>query len=148
MTYGAILKGVLRVLALLVALSSSSVRCGLLLPEPTCDPATQPCEIYVNVTGPREWQPVDDYTLEIGLSAWSLEREFGGGVGGREFTGTVRVRLVRPSDCASLVTFFADPNSYWVIRFDSSGTPHVEDWTGGAGELGPALSEGRLSRCP
>jgi hypothetical protein len=120
------------------------------LPSATCDPETQSCgQVWVTVTGPRDWLAPQDYVLEVGVHGWPIQAGAGGGVVAVEVGPNERVvvRLVQPQGCNAIVEFAASGGSAWVIRFAADGTPRVEDWTGEAIDLGPALTEGQRTDC-
>jgi len=135
-----------------MALLATIAGCSLFLPTPACvytgDDARLCEQVWVGVTGPADWMAPDDYILEVGGSAWPIESLFGGGVISLDVAGPVSARLVRPSDCAVLVSWVARPGTAWAIRFDADDQPRLEDWTGQGLESGPALGEGLPSGCP
>lgn len=106
-------------------------------------------DVYVSIHGPRDWEAQVDYVLEIGGLAFRIDKMGGGGVAGVPTTQQIAVRLVRPSDCYTLVAFMARPGSGWTIQFDSQEQPTVTE----LGEnqvrnLGPALVERQPTGCP
>jgi hypothetical protein len=135
----------------LVSAAVMNSACGLLpWPPATCDPERQFCgEVYVTLTGPRDWLAPQDYVLEVGTHGWPIQAGAGGGVVSVEVAPDERVtvRLVQPQGCNAIVEFEALDGSIWVIRFAADGTPNVEDWTGQGVNDGPALTEGRRSDC-
>ena len=98
---------------------------------------------WVMVTGPADSEAPEDLVLEIGDTAWLGY----GGVASVETEEALDVRLIGQESCRSFAAFSAPPASMWVIRFAADGTVAVEDVTGGAMELGPALTERDPSGC-
>ncbi len=103
---------------------------------------------WVAVTGPADWAPTPGYMLEIGRDAWIINATNGGGVTAVPLGQPTVVRVRRLSDCAPVVRFVAQPGRDYTIRFASSGSARVEDWTGQGMDSGPALGDPVNPVCP
>ena len=118
--------------------------CSLVPPTATDGQVTT----TVSVTGPKEWRPTVDLSLEIGDRAWAVSRESPIGIASIRSAVPVDVRLVSPLDCRILASFRAGPGTAHVIRFAADGTMRVEDWTGQGVDSGPTLNVRPLTQCP
>lgn len=143
-----------------VSAQSLSVRLvpivGIVLLSAGCQPIPAACApgpgcdgVYVLVSGPADWTAGGNYVLEMGGDAFPIDQLNGGGVAVVATAASIRVRLIRPADCVTLVSFEAPPSSSWIIRFDADEKPTREQLAqGDILLLGPALVEGELSGCP
>lgn len=109
----------------------------------------------MSVFGPQDWVPVNDYVLEIGRLAFRLTPANPDGITSITTLVPVRVRVVRLIDCATLITFDAQPGTGWTpgsgwrIRFDVRDHLTLESVQEGAVvAFGPGMVEGTPSGCP
>jgi hypothetical protein len=92
----------------------------------------------------RETDCPPGLVVEVGDQAWALS--FSGGVVIVHDHNPVDVRVLDPSTCEAFADFTANPGSGWLVTFESSGSPSVQETD--AYELGPAMSNAPLTGCP
>ena len=114
----------------------------------SAQPAAGADPTWVAMTGPADWAPTPGYTLEIGRDAWVINAIHGGGVTAVPLSRHTVVRVRRLSDCTPVVRFVAEPGRDYTIRFASTGSARVEDWTGRGMDSGPALGDPVNPVCP
>jgi hypothetical protein len=88
-----------------------------------------------------------DVVLEIGDRAWGFP-DGGDAVVLVEASGTTPVRLVRPSDCAVIVSFAGQPNGRYVIDATSELEADWRDISNEGFPMGPGNDETELTGCP
>ena len=92
----------------------------------------------------RETDCPPGLVVEAGDQAWALS--FSGGVVIVHDHNPVHVRVLDPSTCEAYADFTANPGSGWLVTFESSGSPSVQETD--AYELGPAMSDAPFTGCP
>jgi hypothetical protein len=120
-----------------VMLAASSVLANGVLDVP---------QIWVAVGGEVVSSTGESLVLEIGGRAWRLTPG-GGGVASATADQPGLVRVVRPSDCRTLIEFIALPDSMHVLTFDPSGEISAETWRGSL-DAGPSLADEVPTDCP
>lgn len=130
------------------ALCAACVALLLIGCSPIRTPAAGDLTTILAVTGPEDWQPETNLSLEIGDRAWAVSRPSPFGMASLRSAAPLNVRLVRPLDCSTLASFRVQPGSTHIIRFAADGSLAVEDWTGQAVDAGPTLGARPPTRCP
>lgn len=103
-------------------------------------------EIWISTIGPRDanW-PSEPIVLEVGSQAWVFEPGMGDGVVMVSSSIGLHVRVLWVDGCSEIVTFTAEPNERYEVRFSADGTATAQQTE--TTNMGPGLNEAEASPC-
>jgi len=118
--------------------------------EPACQPSgLASCdEVWIQILGPRDWQPEETYSVELAGQALIVDALGAGGIGAVHAPDGGEVRLYEVDTCTLVSSFPVRPGSVHRIRFDGAGRPTVtEVGPDEPVELGPGIEPTEPSGC-
>ena len=140
----------LRAAAIGGILTASVLGACVWVEDPSCPPeGLVSCdEVWIQILGPRGWQPEETYSVELAEQALVLDGLGPTGLGAMAAPSGGEVRVYRVDTCGLLTSFIARPGSIHRIRFDDSGRPTVSQVDPDEPiELGPGIETVEPSGC-